>query len=121
MCPEENCGNIASVKIYAHPYTHCLCPCVCLPLLCMICIVFDMAHPQNHKLLTNNIYMYIYIYIYIVISSQVLYSRWKFITLTVQYTTVEYSSQLFYNSNTRITSTGYSEYFYCLLASALVP
>jgi hypothetical protein len=62
-----------------------------------------------------------HIYIYIVISSQVLYSRWKFITLKAQYTTVEYSSQLFYNSNTRITSTDYSEYFYCLLASALVP
>jgi hypothetical protein len=47
-------------------------------------------------------------------------SRWKFITLQVQYTTLDYSSQLFYNSNTRITSTGYSEYFCCLLASALV-
>jgi hypothetical protein len=33
--------------------------------------------------------------IYIVIGSQVLYSRWKFITLKVQYTTVGYSSQLF--------------------------
>jgi hypothetical protein len=32
-------------------------------------------------------------------------SRWKFITLKVQYTTLDYSSQLFYNSNTRITST----------------
>jgi hypothetical protein len=30
-----------------------------------------------------------------VTNSQVLYSRWKFTTLTVQYTTLDYSSQLF--------------------------
>jgi hypothetical protein len=32
---------------------------------------------------------------YIVTISQVLYSRWKFTTLTVQYTTLDYSSHLF--------------------------
>jgi hypothetical protein len=31
----------------------------------------------------------------IVTNSQVLYSRWKFTILTVQYTTLDYSSQLF--------------------------
>jgi hypothetical protein len=33
-------------------------------------------------------------------------SGWKFITLTVQYTTVDYRSQLLLSSNTSITSTG---------------
>jgi hypothetical protein len=32
-------------------------------------------------------------------------SQWKFITLRIQYTIVNYSRQRFYNSNTRITST----------------
>jgi hypothetical protein len=35
-------------------------------------------------------------------------SRWNFITLKsskVQYTTLDYSSQLFYNSNTRVTDS----------------
>jgi hypothetical protein len=32
-------------------------------------------------------------------------SQWKFITLTVQYTTLDYSSQLFLKSNTRMTDS----------------
>jgi hypothetical protein len=32
-------------------------------------------------------------------------SRWKFITLKILYTIVNYNPQRFYNSNTRITST----------------
>jgi hypothetical protein len=48
-------------------------------------------------------------------------SQWKFITLKAQYTTLDYSSQLLSNSNTHDNFSNYSEYFYCLLASALVP
>jgi hypothetical protein len=33
--------------------------------------------------------------IYIVTNSQVLYSRWQFITLKVQYTTLDYTRQIF--------------------------
>jgi hypothetical protein len=33
-------------------------------------------------------------------------SQWKFITLKPQYTTVEYSSQHFYNSNTSMRDSG---------------
>jgi hypothetical protein len=65
-------------------------------------------------------YIYIYIYIYIVISSQGSIHNGSLLHSNVQYTTLGYSSQFFWNSNTRTTSTNYSEYVYCLLASALV-
>jgi hypothetical protein len=42
----------------------------------------------------------------IVTNSQVLFHDGTFITLSVQYTTLDYSSQLFSNSNTSTTSTG---------------
>jgi hypothetical protein len=44
--------------------------------------------------------------IYIVTHSGFSISQWNFITLRVQYTTLDYSPQLFYSSNTRATSTG---------------
>jgi hypothetical protein len=61
----------------------------------------NYIHIHTHTHTHTHTHIYIYIYIYIVTNSQVLYSRWNFITLTVQYTTLDYSQQLY---NTRPNS-----------------
>jgi hypothetical protein len=73
-----------------------ICMYVCMYVCISICIYILYGDPRSVSSIPA---------IYIVTNSQVLFHDGTFITLNVQYTTLDYSSQLFWNSNTRITST----------------